>query len=84
MTQFIIARDSNGHQVQSHGLADRQMLGQDSLLSFFPCVECGAVLLAMLKNIDGIMVTEQDLRQGFLSYVVHPEAHKLYKINDNP
>ena len=82
--QFIVARDSHGHQVQSYGLTDRQMLGQNSPLNFFPCVDCGAVLLAMLKDIKGVMVTGQELFQGFLSYIVHPDSHKLYKINDTP
>lgn len=82
MTQFIIARDHNGHQVQSHGLTARQMLGQNSPLHFYPCVECGAVLAGMLKDVEGITVTEEELRHGFLSSIVHPDVYKLYKIQD--
>ena len=79
MAQFIIARDSNGHQVQSPELTGRQMLGQNSPVVFSPCFKCGAVLLAMLKDIDGLMVTGQELRQGFLSYITHRTHTNIIK-----
>ena len=82
MTQFVLARDSKGHQIQSHGLSERQMLGQNASLMFFPCEVCGAVMLAMLKDIEGEMITEAQMLWGYC--YTHPDAHKLIKIKDSP
>ena len=78
--QYIMTRDSKNHQVRSHGLTERQMLGQSSPVFFNPCGECGSVLSGMLADIDGFIVTDEDLRRGYI-FRDHPDARKLYKID---